>query len=131
MNEELDHWLARAEDDLRFAEVGLREQFFAQVCFLSQQCIEKCLKGALVALDRSYPKSHNLRALRKLVPELALDPWRMAIDIIDGYYVPLRYPDALPGMKSSGPPNESEAKEALTTAQEIFSLTATFLKEKR
>ncbi|MFH0800233.1 MAG: HEPN domain-containing protein [Pseudomonadota bacterium] len=122
-----DEWLDRAEDDLKFAKVGLREEFFAQVCFHAQQCIEKSLKGALVAMGRSYPKSHSLAELLKKLPELKLDAWRVSIMIIDGYYVPLRYPDAAPGMKSSGPPNGKEAKDALDTAEEVFGAVCRFI----
>ena len=31
---EADRWLKQAENDLEFARLGLREGFFAQVCFL-------------------------------------------------------------------------------------------------
>ena len=30
---EADRWLSQAEDDLRFARLGLREGYYAQVCF--------------------------------------------------------------------------------------------------
>lgn len=115
-----EEWFLKAEDDLKFAKVGLEEGFYAQVCFLSQQAIEKCLKGALIALGRPYPKSHGLTELSKLVPELAPQQWATALTIIDGYYVPLRYPDAAAGSKASDPPNQEEAKEVLVTAEEIF-----------
>lgn len=120
MSKPHDEWFRRAEDDLKFAAVGLKEGFCTQVCFLSQQVIEKSLKGALVALGRRYPKSHNLRQLAKLLPELHLKKWQEGLTILDGYYVPLRYPDAAPAIKASGDPNESEAKQALSIAQEIF-----------
>lgn len=131
MIEQHEEWLDRAEDDLKFAEVGLREEFFAQVCFHSQQCIEKCLKATLVSLGRPYPKSHNLQELMQKLPELKLDQWLEGISIIDGYYVPIRYPDAMPGMKSSGPPNREEAKDALDVAEKVFGEVTRFLSSKR
>ncbi|MBI4125808.1 MAG: HEPN domain-containing protein [Deltaproteobacteria bacterium] len=122
-----DEWLAKAEDDLQFARVGLKEGFYSQVCTLAQQTIEKSLKGTLVARQRPYPKNHSLRELAKKLPELKLDWWMESLTIIDGYYVPLRYPDAAAGTKASGPPNEEEAKEALKTAEEIFGHVGAFL----
>ncbi len=42
--------------------------------------------------------------------------------ILDQYYVPTRYPDALPGMSPSGAYRETEAKEALEYAEKIVAL---------
>ena len=123
-----EEWLHRAQEDLRFARVGLREEFYSQVCFLAQQAVEKTLKGTLVALNRPYPKIHSLLELAKKIPELKLKPWHEKLSILDGYYVPLRYPDAAPGTASSGPPSKKEASEALATAQEIFDLAGKYLK---
>lgn len=121
-------WFDRAENDIQFAEVGLREGFHAQVCFLSQQAIEKLLKGSLVILDRPYPKSHNLRELAKLLPELKMKEHYESLTIIDGYYVPIRYPDGIPGSTPAGSPNRSEAESALETAREIWNLVMEYSK---
>lgn len=130
MTEPHDEWLAKAEDDLQFARVGLERKFFAQVCFLSQQVVEKSLKATLVFLGRSYPKSHNLRELSKRVPELSLESFYEPLTVLDGYYVPLRYPDAAPGMKAGGPPNSKDAEEALKTAEEIWNRVIQFIVKK-
>ena len=122
-----EEWFAKAENDLKFAELGLKEGFCAQVCFLSQQAIEKALKGVMVALGRSYPKSHNLLELSKKLPELDLAKHLPEIAIIDGYYVPLRYPDAAPGMKASGEPSNEEAARALACARGVFNAATEFV----
>lgn len=127
MNAQHKEWLARAENDLQFAQIGLKEGFYAQVCFLSQQVIEKCLKGTLVALNRTYPKSHSLKELAGQVPELNLKNFYESLTIIDGYYTPIRYPDAQPGSKTSGPPNKMEADTALKTAQKIWNIVVKYL----
>jgi HEPN domain-containing protein len=41
---ETDRWLAFARDDLRIAELALNEGLYNQVCFHSEQCVEKVLK---------------------------------------------------------------------------------------
>ena len=127
MSEQYKQWLQHARDDLKFAFLGLKNNFYTQVCFLSQQVIEKSLKGALVAFDRPYPKSHNLRELAKKLPELSLKDYIGSITIIDSYYTPIRYPDTSAGMKSSGPPNKKEAKQAYDTAKEIYNYVLHFL----
>src|SRR5439155_12335689 len=60
-----EQWLARAEDDLSFAQLGLREKYFFQVCFLSQQVVEKAFKAFLLAKGRSYPRKHGCLPLDK------------------------------------------------------------------
>lgn len=127
MSGQHEEWLAYAEDDLRFAELGFKEGFYTQVCFHSQQTIEKSLKGTMVALKRIYPKSHNLLELAKKLPELSLEKYYEELTIIDGYYIPIRYPDATPGTKASGQPNKTEAGDALNTARKIWDIVSRFL----
>ena len=38
-------WLRQAENDQEYAQLGLREGFFAQVCFQCQQICVKALKA--------------------------------------------------------------------------------------
>jgi HEPN domain-containing protein len=38
-------WLRQAENDLGYARLGLKEGYYAQACFLSQQICEKALKS--------------------------------------------------------------------------------------
>ena len=45
MNEAIEHWLIFAHQDLRMAELALDEGIYNQVCFHSQQCVEKAIKG--------------------------------------------------------------------------------------
>jgi len=42
---EAERWLRQAENDFAFAELGAREGFFAQACFVCQQAAEKALKA--------------------------------------------------------------------------------------
>ncbi len=42
---EAGRWLAQARSDLAFAEVGVREGYYAQACFMCQQTAEKALKA--------------------------------------------------------------------------------------
>jgi HEPN domain-containing protein len=36
-----DRWLAFAKEDLRIAELAMNEALYNQVCFHSEQCVEK------------------------------------------------------------------------------------------
>jgi len=115
-------WFEYAEDDLKFAYVGLREGFYSKVCFLSQQVIEKVLKGCLVQQGKPYPKTHKLVDLYSLCNLKWLKPYKEKIKLIDEFYIPSRYPEGIPGDLSTRPSNENDAKEAISAAKEILHL---------
>ncbi len=119
-----EQWLARAEEDLSFAQLGFREKYFSQACFLSQQVVEKSFKGFLLAKGRSYPRLHKVVELAKLCVEIAgdLEPYKDDLKLIDEFYIPTRYPDAVPGGLAEGLPGKDEAKSALETAAAILQL---------
>lgn len=119
----VDRWFDQAWDDLQFSRLGLEAGYLAQTCFLSQQVIEKCLKGFLVFQGRLYPKTHKLTDLWRLCEEILqeLEPFERLFRIIDEYYLPTRYPDAVPG-KGSASPSIENAREALEAAEKAYSL---------
>ena len=127
MSEPHKEWLESAESDLQFATVGFQDEFYSHVCFLSQQAIEKILKGILVSQGKFYPKTHNLRELIKLVSGIDLKRYYTQVSIIDGYYVPMRYPDAAPGSRADRSPNREEAWEALEIGRGILKEAKAFL----
>jgi HEPN domain-containing protein len=53
-------WLRQAENDLAFARLALRERFFAQACFLSQQVSEKAVKAIAYAAGERLVVGHSL-----------------------------------------------------------------------
>jgi HEPN domain-containing protein len=65
------HWLRYAQEDLRAAETGLGRTSTEprHACWLAQQAAEKALKAVLVFLGVAVPDSHDLDALRRLVPD--------------------------------------------------------------
>ncbi len=119
---EAHRWLAQADDDLQFARVGLKEGFFAQACFLSQQSGEKALKAmrylrgerrvlghSLVALvDSLADRLSNHREMRELAAELDL------------HYVPARYPNGLPDLAPFQAYSREQAKRAIDAADRIL-----------
>lgn len=123
MNEKAQRWLNYAEDDLAFAKSGMEDGYFAHVCYLSHQCMEKTFKGFLVAQDKQYPKSHDLVRLYKLCGSPSF-----LGDIVDDLsfaslaYIPMRYPDALPGTLPDREPSEKDAKQFLGLAENVFTL---------
>lgn len=121
-------WLDKAAEDLEVAHLTFDEEYFSHVCFLSQQAIEKTLKGFLLVRSGRYPRSHNLIELIDLcIPhEAQISLFRRSCQTIDQYYMPnympTRYPDSIPGGLPSGLPDQQEAKEAVEIATQIFQL---------
>ncbi len=119
-------WFDRAREDLQVARLVLQERHYAHACFLSQQCIEKALKAYLLERANAYPRVHKLVDL--LAECEALDStfgvYRAACIVVDQYYIPTRYPDGVPGGLADGLPSETEAREALNAAEEVFRFVA-------
>ncbi len=109
-------WLSKADEDLNFAKVNLEEgnNFYAQICFHFQQAAEKYLKAFLVALEKPFPKTHDIESLISLMPK----DIRLALTVeeqrrLTEYATVLRYPgpyEAIP---------LSEAKQAVKLAQRV------------
>jgi len=113
-------WKAFAENDLFSAEVLLREKVRNQVCFHSQQCVEKLLKGSLPADAR--PRTHKIADLVRLTDFLALDnDLKAELRLLDRFYIPSRYPDALPGTLEEGMPSQKDAEVSIEAAKWLMS----------
>jgi len=120
MNEAVEHWLTFARQDLRMAELALEEGIYNQVCFHSQQCVEKAIKGWLEQQGQAPPRTHRMADLLALLPPELLNDLSDALGLLDRFYIPTRYPDALPGMLPDGLPGARDAREALGMAQQTL-----------
>lgn len=120
MNREVALWLEAAGVDLRAAAVLLNEEIFELACFHAQQAVEKALKGLLVERSGTHPKGHSLEQLLSM-PEVSEEErgrWRAESRRLDEYYLPTRYPDAMPLGAAAGPARE-HADTALADATRI------------
>jgi HEPN domain-containing protein len=114
---EAANWFEFARTDLKMAELALAAGLFNQACFHAHQAVEKLLKGFILARGKRVPRTHSLVDLGRLAQELGFpQELRNKIRILDGYYLPTRYPDAIPDL--SHLPNRDEAQEALSMAKE-------------
>lgn len=120
--QEAARWLSQAENDIAFAEIGLREGFYAQACFLAQQAAEKALKAVHYAEGARFVLGHSvmrlIQELKEQYPDFLQD-----MDVareLDQYYIPTRYPNGLP----EGAPHEfyssTQATAALAGAKSII-----------
>ena len=110
-------WFKKADSDLRAAEVLIRveEPSADIVCFHTQQCVEKYLKGFLSFHETEFAKTHDLVEL--LIGCEDIDPsftkWEAICRSLTIYAVASQYPDD---------PHEysvTEAEEAISHANDI------------
>lgn len=101
----------------------LAEQFFADACYAAEQAAQKALKGYVYGQGERNVPAHALpelvqRAGKYDAQFLALSS---GASTLTQYYIPTRYPDALPG--SAAPfevYTEAQAADAIRIAEEIF-----------
>ncbi len=90
-------WLIKADHDLLTAvhTLALGADCPADtVCFHAQQCVEKHLKALLVFRATPFPKTHNIGALRALLPpRLRPKMERRVQKRLTEYATVERYPD--------------------------------------
>ena len=120
MKDDAKNWLAFACEDIKMAELALKEKIYNQVCFHSEQCVEKIIKSIILNKGKIYPKSHKLADLLAFLGKSILDDLKNDIISLDRFYIPTRYPDALPGILPKGMPTKNDAKESFKTANLVF-----------
>lgn len=117
---EVANWLRFAAEDLRMAELALQDEIYNQVCFHSQQCVEKALKGLIASQGKAPPRTHRMADLLPFLSPNPLGDLEEDILLLDRFYIPTRYPDALPGMLPDGLPGRPDAEEALAVAHSVW-----------
>ena len=117
---ESERWLGFARQDLRVAELAMDDGLYNQVCFHSEQCVEKVLKAWLADKGKRIPRTHSMADLLPLIPADVVAGLDEEIMLLDRFYIPTRYPDALPGTLEDGLPDKEEALEALNLAKKVL-----------
>ncbi|OGQ94980.1 MAG: hypothetical protein A2284_04885 [Deltaproteobacteria bacterium RIFOXYA12_FULL_61_11] len=120
MNERTERWREFASQDLQMAELALTGALYNQVCFHCQQCLEKLLKALLADQETATPRTHSIVDLLALFPADFLNDLRDELGDMDLYYLPTRYPDALPGSLAEGLPDREDAEEALLLTRAVM-----------
>jgi HEPN domain-containing protein len=110
------------------AELALVDGIFNQVCFHAQQCVEKSIKALLESQGQVPPRTHRMADLLRLLPPDLLRDLRADLLLLDRFYIPTRYPDALPGMLPLGAPSQADAEEALDVARSAWTQITQVLK---
>ena len=118
-----ERWLAQAAEDLRWATHLANEGGYHLACFLAQQVTEKALKAFLyykgeeIVLGHSVERLCSAAAAYKAEFREKSKRW----SILDGYYIPTRYPNGLPDGIPANVYTEEAARDAVKLAEEAVS----------
>ncbi|MBI4483997.1 MAG: HEPN domain-containing protein [Acidobacteria bacterium] len=120
-------WLRQADHDLTVAQTHQERGNYSDACFMAEQASQKALKAFLVAQGRRSVPIHSVAHLAERCSQIDGDFATHIVTgrILDQYYIPTRYPDAL---APPAVPFESYTREqgekAVVAARAILDLVA-------
>lgn len=113
-------WLAQAAEDLRWTEHLAEQGGYHIACFLAQQVVEKAIKAYLYAQGEELVLGHSVERLcaaaARRLPEFAVKARTWSL--LDGYYIPTRYPNGLPEGIPANVFTRDAARDAAAMARE-------------
>ena len=128
--EEAYRWLEQAAADLHSAKVLLENNIYVTTCFISQQAAEKALKAYLYGQGEELVTGHSVALLCSWAAEYDHDFTGLheEISILDGYYVPTRYPNGLPDDIPARVYTRKPAEESVKLAEKAIEFVKNKLK---
>ncbi len=91
-----NHWLRRAKSNMARAKAGRvsLEILYEDLCFDSQQAVEKALKSVCILHEIIFPKTHDIAYLIELLEKggVAIPEAVQQAKLLTGYAVESRYP---------------------------------------
>jgi HEPN domain-containing protein len=130
--EEGRRWLEQAQEDLKWAHDLAERGGYHIACFLAQQVGEKAIKAFLYAQGEEIVIGHSIGRLCNLAstfePEFSEKVKRWAI--LDGFYIPTRYPNGVPDSIPARVYTKDAASEAVLLAEEIVKFIVKLLSDK-
>lgn len=123
--EEAARWLKQGQHALQVAETLLRDGCYAESCFHAEQTAQLVLKAYLFGQGERFVNIHAVKLLTERCAgyDAAFQRVVDAGKILDQYYIPTRYPDAIgfPGVPYETYTN-AQAREAVMLASELLHL---------
>jgi HEPN domain-containing protein len=122
-------WLRQAQSDLADARALVQHGSAATACFLAQQSAEKALKAVLYALGADLAVGHSVRTLcGEVTSHIPAAVGRCGDwGSLDVYYIPTRYPDALPDGVPSEVFTTRQATDAIALAAQVLAFAGEHL----
>jgi len=116
-NKIVREWFLSAQDDEAAIISMLKSEDWPAntVCFLSQQMVEKSLKGFLAFVGKEAPKIHQLEPLLATCSEIdnGFSQFSDSAEFLSGFYIATRYPGGYEQFSAD------EAKKAFEISNKI------------
>lgn len=122
-------WLRQAEEDLRWSKHLAEQGAYHLACFLSQQVTEKAIKAFLYAQGEEIVLGHSVERLCQNAARYnpAFSEKVLTWSILDGFYIPTRYPNGLPDGIPADVYTQSIAQQAVQYANEAVTFVKSLL----
>jgi HEPN domain-containing protein len=116
-----ERWFLQAQRDLDDAKYMAAGKRYNTACFLAQQAAEKALKAFLyhAGAEGVWRRSVGELCLDAAQKDVSFEMLRGYASALDKYYIPTRYPDALPGGIPADAFRDFDADSALELAFKI------------
>ncbi|MCR4440306.1 MAG: HEPN domain-containing protein [bacterium] len=123
-------WLEQATEDLKWARHLAEQGAYHLACFLAQQVAEKAIKAFLYAQGEEIVLGHSVQRLCAQAADYRPEFSQNAMEwsILDGYYVPTRYPNGLPDGIPAKVYTKTAAHNAVDMAGEAVDMVRDLLK---
>ncbi|MCD6388138.1 MAG: HEPN domain-containing protein [Desulfobulbaceae bacterium] len=118
--EEARRWLTQAANDLQFAKVAIKEGYFSQCCFISQQAAEKAVKAVHYQQGARIVIGHSIFQLIGKIGVKAQKGLIETAKLLDQFYITSRYPNGIPGGAPFEVFTHKQAVEAVEGAEQIY-----------
>ena len=120
-------WLRQAEHDVAIARGHQERGDFSDACFMAEQAAQKALKAFLIGHGHRSVPIHSVAQLAERCAQInpAFTVHITAGRVLDQYYIPTRYPDALaPPALPFESYTQEQGSTAVAAAQAIVALVA-------
>lgn len=117
-------WLEQASEDLKWAKDLADRGGYHIACFLAQQIGEKALKAFLYAQGEEIVVGHSVERLCHQAAryDREFEDMVSVWSILDGFYIPTRYPNGVPDSIPARVYTKYAAAQAVEMAEEIVEL---------
>ena len=95
--EQFQRWIEQAEHQLDVTDSLLGSSYWSDACFNAEQTAQMALKAFLYGKGERFIPMHTIQELAQRCQEMD-GAFTQAIEwgrVLDRYYIPTRYPDAL------------------------------------
>jgi HEPN domain-containing protein len=113
-----DDWLGQPRRDVQFARAAADLGFHEWACFAAHQAAEKAAK-ALHQFLGADAWGHDVRELLETAGDVPASLVEAAAEL-DTFYIPTRYPDALPAGMPGQSYTAAQAARAIALAEEVI-----------